>query len=109
MLHFSGYGVGLGSDADRADQQQRQPAGSDARFEQELEGLIGRERKRQLATSLSQAELDSAIQAEAAEEDPDFIDKLIDSLEDQYNNVVKPAMDAALQSKDDAQLQPVKF
>ena len=105
VLHFSGYGVGSGSDADRAAQQQRQPSGSDARFEQELEGLIGRERKRQLATSLNQTELDSAIHAEAAEEDPDFIDKLIDSLEDQYNNVVKPAMDAALQSKDDAQLQ----
>ena len=37
VLHLSGYGVGRGSDADRAAQQQRQPSGSDARFEQELD------------------------------------------------------------------------
>lgn len=104
LLHFSGYGVGSGTDADRAAQQQRQPSGSEARFEQRLEAIMGKERKRQLATAQTAAEIDS-VRTTADDDDPDYLSELVQLHQDRYTNEVKPAMDAALISKDDRDLQ----
>ena len=105
LLHFSGYGVGSGTDGDRAAQRQRQPSGSEARFEQTLEAIIGRERKRQLAIAQSNSEFDLLQAAADDDDDPDYLDEIIQSLKDRYTNDVKPAMDSALLSKDDVQLR----
>jgi hypothetical protein len=103
LLHFSGYGIGSGTDADRAAQQQRHPSDSEAQFEQSLEAIMGRERKRQLSTAQTAAGFVS-IQTAAFDEDPGYADALIQLLKDGYTNQVKPAMDSALLSKDDREL-----
>ncbi|HEU4389142.1 MAG TPA: hypothetical protein VFV34_15175 [Blastocatellia bacterium] len=109
VLHFSGYGVGNATDADRAAQQQRPPSYSEAQFEQRLQAPASRERRRQLASRPSAEGLDADLQSAAADgeyqEDSEWVAEADKMLRDRYNNEIKPEMDAALESRDDARLK----
>jgi hypothetical protein len=109
LLHFSGYGVGAGTDADRDAQRQQPPSYSEARFEQQFEAVAGKERRRQLASIGGDAEIDAGIRPAASEgeyeEQAEWVADADNQLREQYTNETRPAMDAALASRDDAQLK----
>jgi hypothetical protein len=85
LLHFSGAGVAAGTQADASALGQRTPASSEAQLEQKVWELLEAEHQAQLL-------------GEPA--DPEFTSKLAALLNDYYENVVLPKLDAATKTDD---------
>jgi hypothetical protein len=80
LLHFSGVGVAAGTQADVRALQQTPPADPTARLEQQIAEVMNAERTAQLTGGQS---------------DPEFAAKLSSLLQDFYDHVVVPKIDAA--------------
>jgi hypothetical protein len=77
LLHFSGYGVGRGTDTDRAAQQQHQPTTTEDQLQQQIQELIRQEREAALTDQPG---------------DPEFGNKLTALMQDFYTRVVHPIL-----------------
>jgi len=85
LLHFSGAGVALGTSAEASALAQRAPANAEAQLEQKIWELLETEHQRQ-------------IRGEPG--DPELAGKLTGLLEEFYEQVVLPKLDAARNADD---------
>ena len=85
LLHFSGVGVAAGTPAEVRALEQRSPADAGAQLEQQIASLLNAERQAGLTSQ---------------EGDPDFSTKLTALLQDFYDHVVLPKIDAAKATDD---------
>jgi hypothetical protein len=86
LLHFSGVGVALGTPAEAQGLQQHPPADAAAQLEQQIAELMNADR-------------DLALENDG-KGDPELGTKLAKLLQDYYNNVVLPKIDAAMHTDD---------
>ena len=90
VQHFSGVGVGQGTAADQGAQLARAPAATEAQLQQEIGALVGAERAAELSGQPG---------------DADFGSNLAALMQDYFDNVVEPKLEAAENSNDPAVIQ----
>jgi hypothetical protein len=85
VQHFSGYGVGSGSEADRAQQTGQAPSDAMAQIEAAIAGIFRQEKEAQATTGHGM---------------PDFYERLNAQILRAFEQVVQPTAEAALESDD---------
>ncbi len=110
ILHFSGWAIGRGTDAQRAAMFQSHVDSATNRILQSLAPIIYAERQRQLQSlaPIIYAERQRQLLGTPSDEgSPEFFAEMQRALEDRYTDVVKPAMDNAEARADSGDIDAV--